>query len=391
MYRETGRADPARVAHHASHRLAAHVQLAHQPATYVTRGSRDKRADHAEQTIIRRSTGPGALSSSYRRSPPQQYFSDNKNVGYPRGRLRDSYGSRTRLDSSSIGGPMPLVRSRRDVLLAAGVALLATSVVTVWIAVDLRWRTDDAVGRPTDDPTCRGIACAMCLRARARHTGRMRLFWTLLSCATASWTIAETIWGAYALILQEEVPSPSWAERRLPRGDPIDDRGARHTPGDDGQRHAQGPLGARRRRRRRSVAVSQLDARSRPAVAQHRPQHRGRNRDRRLPVRGRCDRVLHRARHPRNDRWSARLVVVPARRPARDGPLRQHLHLSERDRRLHQLRRQRHRRRLDRRISRDRARRVQLNGKGPSASAARHCLAPRSPPSSRRFCPCCSR
>jgi hypothetical protein len=107
---------------------------------------------------------------------------------------------------------MPLVRSRRDVLLAAGVALLATSVVTVWIAVDLGGARTTLWVDDLTTPLAAGIACAMCLRARTRHTGRMRLFWTLLSCATASWTIAEAIWGVYALILQEEVPSPSWAD-----------------------------------------------------------------------------------------------------------------------------------------------------------------------------------
>jgi hypothetical protein len=40
----------------------------------------------------------------------------------------------------------------------------------------------------------------------------MRLFWSLLGCATASWTLAEVIWGYYALILNVEVPVPSWAD-----------------------------------------------------------------------------------------------------------------------------------------------------------------------------------
>jgi hypothetical protein len=40
----------------------------------------------------------------------------------------------------------------------------------------------------------------------------MRLFWTLLGCAAAFWTVAELVWGYYALILNEEVPAPSWAD-----------------------------------------------------------------------------------------------------------------------------------------------------------------------------------
>ncbi len=55
-------------------------------------------------------------------------------------------------------------------------------------------------------------ACVLCFRARAPHSGRMRLFWTLLGCAMAAWTLAEVIWGYYALILDVEVPVPSWAD-----------------------------------------------------------------------------------------------------------------------------------------------------------------------------------
>ena len=40
----------------------------------------------------------------------------------------------------------------------------------------------------------------------------MRLFWSLLGCATALWTIAEVICGYYALILNVAVPVASWAD-----------------------------------------------------------------------------------------------------------------------------------------------------------------------------------
>jgi hypothetical protein len=40
----------------------------------------------------------------------------------------------------------------------------------------------------------------------------MRLFWLLLAGATALWTLAELIWGYYALILNVEVPAVSWAD-----------------------------------------------------------------------------------------------------------------------------------------------------------------------------------
>ncbi|HTW12774.1 MAG TPA: hypothetical protein VME01_08530 [Solirubrobacteraceae bacterium] len=107
---------------------------------------------------------------------------------------------------------MELVRSHRGFLLAACLALLVTALVAVWIAVDLGGARTTLWVDDLTTPLAAGIACVMCLRARARHTGRMRLFWTLLGCATASWTIAEIVWGFYALILDQEVPSPSWAD-----------------------------------------------------------------------------------------------------------------------------------------------------------------------------------
>jgi hypothetical protein len=56
------------------------------------------------------------------------------------------------------------------------------------------------------------LACAACLGARRRHTGRARTFWLLLSCATGLWAAAEVTWAVYALGLQETVPSPSAAD-----------------------------------------------------------------------------------------------------------------------------------------------------------------------------------
>jgi len=90
--------------------------------------------------------------------------------------------------------------------------VLATGVLGIWIGLRAGgarvtlWVDDVAT------PLAALIACVLSLRARARHSGRMRLFWMLLGCATASWTLAEVIWGYYALILNAEVPVPSWAD-----------------------------------------------------------------------------------------------------------------------------------------------------------------------------------
>jgi len=97
-------------------------------------------------------------------------------------------------------------------LRAAGAALLTTALFAAWIGVSLGgaqvtlWM-DDLV-----TPLAAGLGCALCLGAARRHSGRMRTFWGLLCAAMACWTLAEVIWGVYALILDQEVPVPSWAD-----------------------------------------------------------------------------------------------------------------------------------------------------------------------------------
>jgi hypothetical protein len=62
-------------------------------------------------------------------------------------------------------------------------------------------------------PLAAGLACALCWRAGARHEGRVRLFWSLLACAAAAWTLGESIWGYDVLILGvTAMPVPSWAD-----------------------------------------------------------------------------------------------------------------------------------------------------------------------------------
>ena len=107
---------------------------------------------------------------------------------------------------------MERVLTRPRFLGAVGLVALATGVFAAWIGLHI------GGGRATlwvDDlatPLAALIACVLCVRARARHSGRMRLFWTLFGCAMASWTLAEIIWGYYALILNMAVPVVSWAD-----------------------------------------------------------------------------------------------------------------------------------------------------------------------------------
>ncbi len=97
-------------------------------------------------------------------------------------------------------------------LVAAAGAVLATTLLAIWIGVRIGgartalWVDDLAT------PLAAMIACALCFRAASRQSGRLRAFWALLGCATACWTLAEVIWGIYALILDRDVPVPSWAD-----------------------------------------------------------------------------------------------------------------------------------------------------------------------------------
>ncbi len=97
---------------------------------------------------------------------------------------------------------------------ALGAVVLVTGLAGIWIALRIGgaratlW-VDDAL-----TPLAALTACVLCFRARARtrQGERIRLFWLLLGCATASWTLAEVVWGYYALILDVEVPVPSLAD-----------------------------------------------------------------------------------------------------------------------------------------------------------------------------------
>jgi hypothetical protein len=105
-----------------------------------------------------------------------------------------------------------LALASRRFLLAVTAAVLVTALFAAWIGLQIGgaettlWM-DDLV-----TPLAAGVGCVLCFRASARHHGAMRRFWLLFGCAMASWTLAEVIWGVYALILSEEVPVPSWAD-----------------------------------------------------------------------------------------------------------------------------------------------------------------------------------
>jgi hypothetical protein len=101
---------------------------------------------------------------------------------------------------------------RRRFVAAALAVALASGCFAAWVGLDIGgdnatlWFDDVAT------PLAALLACVLCVRARTRQPAEMRLFWTLLALAMASWTAAEIIWGYYALIRNIAVPEPSWAD-----------------------------------------------------------------------------------------------------------------------------------------------------------------------------------
>ena len=107
---------------------------------------------------------------------------------------------------------MDLSSPNRYLLRAATAAVLAAALFAAWVGLRIGGEHATLWVDDVGTPLAAGAAFLLCLRARGRHAGRMRLFWTLLACATASWTLAEIVWGYYALILSVPVPVPSWAD-----------------------------------------------------------------------------------------------------------------------------------------------------------------------------------
>jgi hypothetical protein len=107
---------------------------------------------------------------------------------------------------------MAVEHARRRFWRAAGAVALATLLFGAWIGLRIGGATVSLWVDDLATPLAAAVACVLCLRARSRHEGATHLFWSLLGCATAFWTLAEVIWGYYALILNEEVPVPSWAD-----------------------------------------------------------------------------------------------------------------------------------------------------------------------------------
>jgi hypothetical protein len=102
--------------------------------------------------------------------------------------------------------------SRRYFLGAVVTSVAVVALFALWVSVRIGgMRTslwiDDGI-----TPFAALFGCLACLRAARNQSRRLRLFWLLFGAAMACWTVAEVIWGYYALILTVDVPVPSWAD-----------------------------------------------------------------------------------------------------------------------------------------------------------------------------------
>jgi hypothetical protein len=110
-------------------------------------------------------------------------------------------------------------RSRVPAVLA-GLALV-TAAYLAMLAVtpgghDLTIRASDVL--TTAAAAAAALSCALTGR---RHSGALRAFWWLLAAACAAWAIGEGTWTWYEVVLQVEVPYPSWADIGYLAGTPL--------------------------------------------------------------------------------------------------------------------------------------------------------------------------
>jgi two-component system, sensor histidine kinase and response regulator len=96
--------------------------------------------------------------------------------------------------------------------LSAGLVAIASVTFVIWTA---RRLGGDQVTIAVDDigeAVAALVAAVSCAFAAGRAVGRLRLAWSLLSAAAASWCAGEILWSIYEVGLQRDVPFPSAAD-----------------------------------------------------------------------------------------------------------------------------------------------------------------------------------
>jgi hypothetical protein len=102
--------------------------------------------------------------------------------------------------------------TRRSFAWAVGASIAVTVALMAWI--------EFTVGGPTvtlyvDDiatVVAALVATVFCVLAAKSGHGAERRLWSLLAVALGLWALAETVWLGYELVLNREVPVPSWAD-----------------------------------------------------------------------------------------------------------------------------------------------------------------------------------
>lgn len=107
-------------------------------------------------------------------------------------------------------------------VLAAAVATLVGVFLTAWIGWGVGGETAVLYADDIGTTLAALAATVLCLRAGARQSEtRMRAFWWLFAAACAGWTVGEAMWGWYDLVLERDVPVPSWADVGYLAGPPL--------------------------------------------------------------------------------------------------------------------------------------------------------------------------
>jgi hypothetical protein len=106
-------------------------------------------------------------------------------------------------------------------LKATGIAALATGLFAALVGLDIGGATSVLYGDDLATALAALTATVLCLSAGTRHARQLRLFWWLLAGACGAWTLGETSWAVYDLVLHEPVQVPSWADLGYLTGIPL--------------------------------------------------------------------------------------------------------------------------------------------------------------------------
>lgn len=106
-------------------------------------------------------------------------------------------------------------------LVAVACAALATALFVAWLALGIGGELSVLYVDDLGTVLAALVATVLCVRAGHRESGQLRAFWWLLAAAAGAFTLGESIWAVYDLVLREAVPVPSWADLGYLSGIPL--------------------------------------------------------------------------------------------------------------------------------------------------------------------------